>query len=85
MDGSEQGNNYKDILLNGEQTKDGEEFNAIKKGLKTFSPDLILHGSLSTKDKQLWICEIKTHHNPSPFKDLFKIGLYRDSNVVFNN
>lgn len=85
MDGRKKRNNYKGILLNGEQTKDGEEFNAIKKELKTFSPDLILHGSLSTKDKQLWICEIKTHHNPSPFKDLFKIGLYRDSNVVFNN
>ena len=76
---------YHDIQLNGEQIKDAVEFTAIKDGLSTFSPDLILHGSLSNTEKHYWICEIKMNHNPYPFEDLFKIGLYKTNKVNFKN
>ena len=75
---------YNNIQLNGEQEKDVKEFTAIKKSLNRFSPDLILHGSLSNTEKQYWICEIKMNHNPYPFEDLFKIGLYYTNEVKFN-
>lgn len=74
---------YKGKILNGEQVKTGKRFNAIKGKLKSFTPDLILHSSVSTIEDQCWICEIKMNHNPKAFDDLFKIGSYIENDVEF--
>lgn len=74
---------YKDKILNGEQEKQGARFEAIKGELDRFTPDLILHHSVSDTSGQYWICEIKMSHNPKPFDDLFKIGLYKECGVKF--
>ena len=63
---------YKDVHLNGEQTKSRE----VVEDLERCAPDLILHKSLfeCSPEGQLWLCEIKMKNNNDAMKDLRKFS-----------
>lgn len=63
------------LYLGGEQTK-------TESG--KCSPDLVLHGSFNSCDKQEWVCEIKTCQNAQKFEDIPKL-LNLSSKFAFKN
>ena len=78
---------YKDLYLNGEQTK----LSKVWEGLAQITPDLVLHGKIGEKDDtgetQKWLCEIKMISNSNVKDDLEKIkrdeGILKFQNYIF--